>query len=74
MIAGVNNGSPNYVVITLPLKVIEVNRRRRRLVLSQREAQKEWDAKRREELIESLEEGQIRNRTRKRAERFWRLC
>ncbi|MDX1413823.1 MAG: S1 RNA-binding domain-containing protein [Candidatus Promineifilaceae bacterium] len=44
----------------LPLKVIEVNRRRRRLVLSQREAQKEWDALRRQELIESLEEGQVR--------------
>ena len=44
---------------TLPLKVIEVNRRRRRLVLSQREAQKEWDAKRREELLETLEEGQV---------------
>ncbi len=44
---------------TLPLKVIEVNRRRRRLVLSQREAQKEWDAKRRGELLKSLEEGQI---------------
>ncbi|UCC51355.1 MAG: S1 RNA-binding domain-containing protein [Anaerolineaceae bacterium] len=42
----------------LPLKVIEVNRRRRRLVLSQREAQKEWDAKRRGELLESIEEGQ----------------
>ncbi|NCF68295.1 MAG: S1 RNA-binding domain-containing protein [Chloroflexi bacterium] len=42
----------------LPLKVIEVNRRRRRLVLSQREAQKEWDAKRRSELLESIEEGQ----------------
>ncbi len=46
--------------ISLPLKVIEVDRRRRRLVLSQREAQKEWDAKRREELIETLEEGQVR--------------
>lgn len=46
---------------TLPLKVIEVNRRRRRLVLSQREAQKEWDAKHREELLESLEVGQIRS-------------
>ena len=44
----------------LPLKVIEVNRRRRRLVFSQREAQKEWDAARREELINSIEEGQIR--------------
>lgn len=43
---------------TLPLKVIEVNRRRRRLVLSQREAQKEWDAKQRAVLLESLEEGQ----------------
>jgi len=45
---------------TVPLKVIEVDRRRRRLVLSQREAQKEWDSKRREELIESLEVGQVR--------------
>ena len=44
---------------SLPLKVIEVNRRRRRLVLSQREAQKEWDAKRRGELLETLEEGQV---------------
>ncbi len=44
---------------TIPLKVIEVNRRRRRLVLSQREAQKEWNAKRRDELLETLEEGQI---------------
>ncbi len=43
---------------TLPMKVIEVNRRRRRLVLSQREAQKEWDAKRRGELLKTLEEGQ----------------
>lgn len=48
---------------TLPLRVIEVNRRRRRLVLSQREAQKEWDAKRRAELIEELEEGEVRTGT-----------
>lgn len=44
----------------LPLKVIEVNRRRRRLVLSQREAQKEWDAKRRQELMAELQEGEVR--------------
>jgi small subunit ribosomal protein S1 len=44
---------------TLPLKVIEVNRRRRRLVLSQREAQKEWDSQRRAELLETIEEGQV---------------
>ena len=48
---------------TLPLRVIEVNRRRRRLVLSQREAQKEWDSKRRAELIEKLEEGEVRRGT-----------
>jgi small subunit ribosomal protein S1 len=45
---------------TLPLRVIEVNRRRRRLVLSQREAQKEWDSKRRAELIDHLEVGEVR--------------
>ena len=44
---------------TLPLKVIEVDRRRRRLVLSQREAQKEWDSQRRAELLETIEEGQV---------------
>lgn len=45
---------------TLPLKVIEVNRRRRRLVLSQREAQREWDAKQREALLAELAEGDRR--------------
>ena len=44
----------------IPLKVIEVDRRRRRLVLSQREAQKEWDAERRAELMETLKEGEVR--------------
>jgi small subunit ribosomal protein S1 len=48
---------------TLPLRVIEVNRRRRRLVLSQREAQKEWDSKRRAELIDHLEVGEVRKGT-----------
>jgi small subunit ribosomal protein S1 len=43
----------------LPLKVIEVNRRRRRLVFSQREAQKEWEEKRKEELLNSLKEGDV---------------
>jgi small subunit ribosomal protein S1 len=42
---------------TLPLKVIEVSRRRRRLVLSQRDAQKEWQEGRKLELIESLNPG-----------------
>ena len=43
----------------LGLKVIEVDRLRRRLVLSQREAQREWRARRKAELLDSLEEGQV---------------
>ncbi len=43
----------------LPLKVIEVNRRRRRLVLSQRDAQREWEEKRKAELLKQLNEGDI---------------
>jgi small subunit ribosomal protein S1 len=43
----------------LPLKVIEVNRRRRRLVMSQRDAQKEWQETRKLELINSLSRGDI---------------
>jgi small subunit ribosomal protein S1 len=41
----------------MPLKVIEVNRKRRRLVLSQRDAQKEWQETRKEALIDKLEVG-----------------
>ena len=44
----------------LLLKVIEVNRQRRRLILSQRAAAKEWRAARREDLLEELEAGQVR--------------
>ena len=43
----------------LPMKVIEVDRRRRRLVLSQRDAQKEWEEKRKGELLENLKEGDV---------------
>jgi len=43
----------------LPLKIIEVDRRRRRLVFSQREAQKEWEEIRKRELLDSLEEGDV---------------
>ncbi len=43
----------------LPLKIIEVDRRRRRLVFSQREAQKEWEEIRKQELLENLEEGSV---------------
>jgi len=42
----------------LPLKVIEVNRQRKRLVLSQRDAQHEWQEARKQELIEKLNSGE----------------
>lgn len=42
------------------VKVIEVDRGRNRLILSERAAAKEWRAKRRSELLESLEVGQVR--------------
>ncbi len=43
----------------LPLKIIEVDRRRRRLVFSQRDAQKEWEEIRKQELLEKLSEGDV---------------
>ncbi len=43
----------------LPLKVIEVNRRRKRLVLSQRDAQKEWQEARKQQLISNLKQGEV---------------
>ncbi|MCA9916778.1 MAG: S1 RNA-binding domain-containing protein [Anaerolineales bacterium] len=43
----------------IPVKVIEVDRRRRRLVFSQRDAQKEWEDKRKKELLQDLKEGDV---------------
>jgi small subunit ribosomal protein S1 len=43
----------------IPLKIIEVDRRRRRLVMSQREAQREWEEQRKEELLQNLNEGDV---------------
>jgi len=44
----------------ISVKIIEVNRRRRRLVLSQREAQREMRDESKENLLESLAEGEVR--------------
>jgi small subunit ribosomal protein S1 len=44
----------------ISVKVIEVNRKRRRLVLSQREAQSGRRAQRKEALLEELAEGEVR--------------
>lgn len=43
----------------VPVKIIEVDRRRRRLVFSQRDAQKEWEDKRKKELLKDLKEGDV---------------
>ena len=45
---------------TIMVRVIEVNRRRRRLIFSQQAAAKEWRATRRKQLMEELEVGQVR--------------
>jgi small subunit ribosomal protein S1 len=47
----------------LPVKVIEVNRRRRRLILSERAAQREWRTAQRERLLSELREGDVRTGT-----------
>jgi small subunit ribosomal protein S1 len=44
---------------TIPVKVIEVDRRRRRLVMSHREADRVWQERRRRELLEKLNEGDV---------------
>lgn len=45
----------------LLLKVIEVDRERRRLILSERAASREWRDQRKDELLEQLQEGDIRS-------------
>jgi small subunit ribosomal protein S1 len=50
-----------YVGQNLPLKVIEVDRRRRRLILSERAARRRWREQQKEQLLESLMEGQVRS-------------
>lgn len=53
----------NTVGTEITLKVIEVNRKRRRLVFSQRLAERENRQARKEELLEKLEEGNVRKGT-----------
>jgi small subunit ribosomal protein S1 len=50
----------NMIGSPISVKVIEVNRRRRRLVLSQREAQREIRDASKDALLENLQEGEVR--------------
>lgn len=47
----------------LRVKVIEVNRRRRRLILSERNAMREWRAQQRDRLFSELKVGEVRTGT-----------
>jgi len=43
---------------TMPLKVLEVNRQKRRLIFSERTARRQWRARQREKLLSELQEGE----------------
>ncbi|MFN2252059.1 MAG: S1 RNA-binding domain-containing protein [Anaerolineae bacterium] len=45
---------------SVPVKVIEVSRRKRRLIMSERLALREWRSERKQRLLEQLREGEIR--------------
>ena len=48
---------------TLTVKVIEINRRNRRLILSATAARRQWRKRQRERLLEELREGEVRKGT-----------
>lgn len=51
----------NWIGKTLPFKVIEVNRRRNRLILSYRAARRQWRAQQKQSLLDNLTEGSIQH-------------
>lgn len=53
-------GLQSAVGQTLRLKVIELNRRRNRVILSERGALQEWRSQQKDRLLEELQEGEIR--------------
>ncbi len=48
---------------TIPLKVVEVDRRKRRLIMSERAAHRRWQREHRKQVLEELEVGQVRTGT-----------
>jgi len=52
-------GLASWVGKTLRIKVIEINRRRNRVILSERAAMQEWRAEQKERLLTELREGEI---------------
>jgi small subunit ribosomal protein S1 len=55
-----DKGLASWVGKTLRIKVIEINRRRNRVILSERAAMQEWRAQQKDRLLSELREGDIR--------------
>ena len=55
------SGLQDYVNKPLRLKVIEINRRRNRVILSERAAVQEWREEQKDRLLDELHEGEVRN-------------
>jgi small subunit ribosomal protein S1 len=49
-----------FVGRTIPLKVVEVDRRRRRLIMSERAARRRWQREHRKQLLDEIEVGEVR--------------
>lgn len=58
---GEGDWMPKMVGMKLPLKVIEVDQRRRRLIFSERQARRQWRKSQRERLLDEIREGEIRH-------------
>jgi small subunit ribosomal protein S1 len=56
-----DKGLASWVGKTLRIKVIEINRRRNRVILSERAAMQEWRAQQKDRLLTELREGDIRH-------------
>ncbi len=50
-----------YVDQTIPLKVVEVDRRRRRLIMSERAAHRRWQREHRKQFLDEIEVGAVRS-------------
>jgi len=48
---------------TIPLKVVEVDRRKRRLILSERAAHRRWQREHRKQLLDEIQIGEVRSGT-----------
>ncbi|MEP7198587.1 MAG: S1 RNA-binding domain-containing protein [Chloroflexota bacterium] len=57
---GEEDWMPKMVGMKLPMKVIEVDQRRRRLIFSERQARRQWRKSQRDKLMEEVTEGEIR--------------